>query len=43
MTDIVQLAARELEKLSRAVPVGKHIVTGDIRRLGFTGRPGLRI
>lgn len=33
MTDIVLLAARELEGLSRAVPEGKHIVTGDIRRL----------
>ncbi|NBJ90240.1 DNA alkylation repair protein [Acutalibacter sp. 1XD8-36] len=33
MNEIVRLAAEELEKLSRAVPEGKHIVTGDIRRL----------
>ncbi len=33
MTDIVRIAAEELERLSAAVPEGKHIVTGDIRRL----------
>ncbi len=33
MTDIVHAAAEELAELAAGVPEGKHIATGDIRRL----------
>lgn len=33
MENVVNLAAAELERLAANVPAGKHIVTGDIRRL----------
>lgn len=33
MESIVNTAAAELERLAAAVPEGKHVITGDIRRL----------
>ena len=33
MEEILERAAREIDNLTKKVPQGKHIVTGDIRKL----------